>query len=273
MASFFKRSGGPAKVSTREDIREFDGRLQRLIVLFAIPVAILMWRLWILQVRDYDQYSELANDIVIVDVEIEPDRGLIYDTRGRVVAENWPSYSVYITPMVFGRLYTDDEEELVEIESQLELLTRILNLPEDRVEYVETLLADEEHRAEIRVSRHISRDQLGVLLTNRNELPGVFVVESQRRHYPFDALSAHLLGYMSEITGDELDEWGAYGYHRGTTLDEPGSSGRTSPFCAARPDSSVLCRTCAATCNPRRSLSSCWATIVASIRCPAAICI
>jgi len=198
------------EVGARTDLREMDGRLRLLVVLFTIPLLGLIGRLWHLQIQEGDMYFLLANNNFVRTIELSPERGAIYDARGRVVAENRPSYDVYLTPYIFGRY-----------EENLELLARILNLSiEDATRISDRVSA--QSRVDHLVRRDISRDQLAELQTRRTELPGVYVRVSQRRYYPYDHLAGHLFGFMNEIRVDELERLSPYGYRTGDYVGRTG---------------------------------------------------
>lgn len=198
-----------SRVGTRTDLHEFDTRLRLLVVLFAIPMLALTVRLWRLQGRDGAMYYRLANENFVREVELSPDRGLIYDASDRLIAENRPSYDVYITPAVFAG------------EDAVALLVQILNLSADDRIRLETRLSSG-LRSDYLVRRDVTRDQLAELETRRLELPGAYVRVSRQRHYPFDDLGAHMLGFMNEIRRDELEQLEVYGYHAGDYIGRTG---------------------------------------------------
>ena len=194
---------------------EFDGRLRVLGVFFAIPLIALAARLYTLQVRDSEEYFRLANENFVREVELAPERGRMFDAQGRLIAENRPSYDIMASPNV-----------LAAYPEAVELLSSLLHLSAEDRERLRGSVAARGAR-DIVVDRDIDRDQLAEIETRRAELPGVYPVINARRHYPFDELGAHLIGYMSEIRADELEAWEHYGYHAG---DYVGRSGLERAF-------------------------------------------
>ena len=198
------------RVGTRTDVREYDGRLRLLALLFLFPLVGLVVQLYRLQVAEGEYYYQVSSENFVREVNLAPDRGMIIDVRGRIVAENRPSFDVYLTPAVF-RLRDDAVPEL----------RRVLHMsPEDDRRLQAHL--DARSRADYVAARDITRDQLAMLESVRAELPGVYVVVSQRRHYPYDALAAHLLGFMNEIQGPELENLNEFGYLRGDFVGRTG---------------------------------------------------
>ncbi len=205
-----KKPSTPGRLNARRDLREFDGRLRLLIVLFAIPILGLVWRMYKLQVAQGEYYYELSNDNFVRESELTPNRGLIYDRNGTIIADNRPVYDAYITPEVFG-----------ENEAALDLLEQILNLSESRRAWIDRRLAGDS-LADILVGRDVTRNQLAMLETNASAIPSLFVRVRQHRTYPLNDLVAHLIGYMNEVSEDELGDLRRYGYRRGDYVGRNG---------------------------------------------------
>ena len=197
------------RVHARSDLREFDSRLQVLVLLFAVVTLLLIARLWSLQVRDGAHYQRIAGDNFVRVATVEPERGRIFDAAGRLIAESRPSYDVYVNPAL-----------LRASAPSVEILTEVLSLSEAE----QTRLAGRLRgaRGDLVVRRDITRDQLALLETRRHELSGVYVHVSQRRFYPFHEMAAHLVGYVNEVTADELLRLAEHGYQPGDMIGRAG---------------------------------------------------
>lgn len=199
-----------SRVSLRETLDEFDGRLVLLGLGFVAVFLVLVARLHTLQVKDGDYYHALASENFVREIELEPDRGVIVDAAGRTVAENRPAYDVWASP----RLVSGDVRAH-------EALSNILDLGQEARDRFERRV-NAGGRADVLVARDITRDQLAELETRRTEFPGVYVAVSQRRFYPYDALTAHVVGYMNEIRADELERLAEHGYEPGDYIGRSG---------------------------------------------------
>lgn len=199
------------RVGARTDVKDFDSRLRILILLFALPFLGLVAQLWNLQVRQGDDFYRTAAGNFVRTVELAPDRGVIYDARGRVLAENRPAWDVYITPAIFRR----------HTEVAAPLLARLLSLSEEEASRVVARIASGQ-RADILVRRDITRDQLAAVETSRNDLPGVYVRANQRRYYPYGTLGAHMMGFMNEIRLEEQERLEPVGYRAGDYVGRTG---------------------------------------------------
>jgi len=198
------------RLESRTDLREFDGRLRVVGVLFLIPILLLTARLWYLQILNGNNYREAALANSIDERPTPPSRGVIADRQGRILAENRPSYDVYVTPLLFGRH-----------PEALSVLRTHLSLSDDEVDRL-TRAVDDGVIRDIRLRRDISRDQVAVLETDHAALPGVFVRPVPHRHYPYDDLGVHLLGYMGEVAPEALRTLDEYGYAEGDYVGHGG---------------------------------------------------
>lgn len=192
---------------------EVEHRKRRLLIvglLFLLPWLVIVARLWYLQLERGTHYQSLAAGNFVRESDITPDRGRIFDARGRVLAENRPSYDIMASPNILFR-----NKEVPQL-----LATK---LPIDRDRLDRLIAASETGTgAEIVVRRDVPRDQVAVVETWKNELPGIYLRISQRRHYPFDSLAAHTIGYVSGISEEEARSWEATGYAGGDQVGRTG---------------------------------------------------
>jgi len=143
------------------------------------------------QVLSSSDYALTAEENRLRRIEQPAPRGTIFDRKGRVVADNVPGYAVTILP---GPRDT--------IEATLERIAPILELEEARLG---------ELREEITASRHLLVDpdveyeKVAQLEERRPEFPGVYIETRPRRRYFGGAALGHVLGYLGEITREQLD--------------------------------------------------------------------
>ena len=192
---------------------EVAHRTRRLVLVglvFLVPWVVIVGRLWFLQVEEGPHYQSLAAGNFVRESDITPDRGRIFDAKGRVLAENRPSYDIMASPMILFR-----NKEVPQ------LLATKLPIDKDKLE---RLIAASQTGtgAEIVVRRDVPRDQVAVVETWKNELPGIYLRISQRRYYPFDSLAAHTIGYVSGISEEEARSWESTGYTGGDQVGRTG---------------------------------------------------
>lgn len=176
------------------DSEWFNHRLTILLVFVFIAFAVLVSRLIYLQViegREYRRLSEI-NSIRLQD--IDAPRGLIYDRRNELLVDNRPSFNLHIIL-----------KDARPVEQTLEKLSRLIGEP---IDDLKKQIKKNKHQGAyvpILLKEDMGRDLLAAVEVNKFNLPGVVVRVSPRRHYLFSNRAAHLIGYVGEISAQELN--------------------------------------------------------------------
>lgn len=191
--------------------RLYGGRHRWFILAVGIAFTILLARLWYIQVIRGDEYWRASTENIIRNVDKKPPRGRIYDRTGVVLAENRPSYDVYLVPHIFKR--SGDDETI-------DLLQRYLDLSEDERKKVEK--EAKSNAARVLVRTDVSRAEVALIESDRLRLSGVDVVATSHRNYPFHHVGAHTVGFVGEVRGSELEELAGYGYGPGDYIGRMG---------------------------------------------------
>ncbi len=170
-----------------------EGRIvnDRLIfsVLFAgLLFAVVMVRLAVLQVVEHEHFDSLADRNRVDILPLGPQRGLIYDRNGIVLAENIPSFSLEITP-----------ENVPDMESTLTELGRLFAMPDLELEEIREQIKKQRRFRQFTFRQRLTEQEVALFSVNRHKLPGVDVVGRLIRHYPQGALFAHTVGYVGRI--------------------------------------------------------------------------
>ena len=175
------------------DIDWFNQRLVKVLIAFLIAFAFLAARLVYLQVIDGKKLRHLSEINSIRIQDIDAPRGLILDRNGMTLVENRPSFNLYIIPKDAKPLEVTLERLSYFLDEPLDELTQKVKGGRRRGPYTPILISED-----------MPRDTLAALEVHKFRLPGVVVRVFPRRHYLHDALAAHVLGYMGEISADEL---------------------------------------------------------------------
>jgi penicillin-binding protein 2 len=176
------------------DIPEFKRRYRYMVIIVCLTFAVLVGRLWQVQIMQGKRFQKASEDNFIQVVRIASVRGLVMDRRRRPMITNRPSYNVYVTPR-----FTN--------EAALERLVQELALDPRQAEelkYRVSRAEGEKRYHPMLVERDISRDHLARLETHKQVLSGVRIMARAHRNYLHGNLAAHLLGYMNEVTAEEL---------------------------------------------------------------------
>jgi penicillin-binding protein 2 len=171
----------------------FSQRLSVTLTVIVSAFVILVARLLYLQVIEGEELRRLSEINSIRLKSVDAPRGLIYDTHGRLLVDNRPSYDLSVI--------VKDADPLAQTIGKLSRYTGI-----DETQLWERLESAKATRAykPVLLKSDINRDALAAIEVNRWDLPGIVVDVSPRRDYIFSPSSAHILGYMGEIGAEDL---------------------------------------------------------------------
>jgi penicillin-binding protein 2 len=198
------------ELGTRHDeLRELQRRLLILKVALLLVVGLLAFRLWDLQVRDGAYYRDLSENNRTRSVILDPARGLIYDRHGALLANNVPSFGLYVT--------------LEDVKDRRQLVERLVHL----IGLDEAILRK---KFSERTSKLVPRKLKGgltlreaaIIEAHRLDLPGVMVQADSRRNYPAGMTAAHVLGYVGEVSADQLEKTESADLHQGSLVGQYG---------------------------------------------------
>ncbi len=163
---------------------------------FAVTAAfvLLIARFVHLQVVQHDYYTTRAEDNRISLVPIVPNRGVIVDRHGTVLARNYSAFTLEITPSK-----VDDLDATIE-----GLGTVIEVLPKDRKRF-RKLLEESKTFESLPIRSRLSEEEVARFAANRYRFPGVEVKARLFRQYPLGPIAAHAIGYISRINKRDLE--------------------------------------------------------------------
>jgi penicillin-binding protein 2 len=174
--------------------------------------GILLNRLYDLQVRRYEEYASIAENNFLRSESINGYRGVLKDRQGAVLAENNPSLNAYLYP-----------HEIQDPAGEIALLTEFLHLTEDEQEKVAETIARRIRFApkeRVLLRQDLRREEVALLEARHLDLPGIRVEPSTKRYYPLGSLACHLIGYMNEVTAEDLEN--REGYDLGDLIGRTG---------------------------------------------------
>jgi penicillin-binding protein 2 len=158
-------------------------------VCFGLLVSRFVW----LQVVKHDQYMAQAEDNRIALVPIVPNRGLIVDRNGVVLASNYSAYTLEITP---SKLEAN-------LDSVIDELAKLVAIePKDRKRF-KRLLEESKNFASVPIRNRLTDDEVARFTAQRFRFPGVEVQARLFRQYPLGEVASHVLGYIGRINQAE----------------------------------------------------------------------
>ena len=179
-------------------------------MLVAVVVVGLVYSLIRIQVIRAEEFTEVARQNMLRPVMVRAPRGTIYDRNGRVIAENRVAYSVQLMPAPLDSL-----------RRKVSHLWPVLGLtPGD------TARAFRRYRASpnrpMVLLDDASREQVARLEERRPEFPQVLIHQYPKRYYPAGPGVAHLIGYVAEISEQELQQARFADYRQGRWIGKAG---------------------------------------------------
>jgi penicillin-binding protein 2 len=192
-----------------QEARRFSSRALTAFTIIAAVTFLLALRYVYLQVLYYEEYSTRSTSNQVRVVPVAPNRGLIYDRRGRPIAQNRPAYRLELVP-----------EKVEDLEAVVGELGRIIELPEDVLQRFERNRGRYREFDSVPLKFNLSEEEVARFAVDRHRFNGVDVVPYLARHYPYGELLTHVLGYVGRLDVNDLNRVQSEnraGDYRGTT--------------------------------------------------------
>ena len=177
--------------------------------------SLLLVRLVYLQVLQYDYYRTKAEDNRISIVPIMPNRGLILDRSGAVLARNYSAYTLEISP-----------GKVADLEKTIDELAAIVEIrASDRTRF-KRLRIEAKGADSLPIRTRLTDEEVAKFAVNRYRFPGVDIQARLFRQYPLNELASHLVGYIGRINDrdvDRIEDEGLTANYKGT--DHIGKTG------------------------------------------------
>jgi penicillin-binding protein 2 len=191
------------------EARQFSARALTAFVIISVALLLLVVRFIYLQVVAHEEFVTRSASNQVRVVSVAPNRGLIYDRRGRPIAENRPAYRLELVP-----------EKIDDLETVIAELGGIIALPDDALERFERNRRRYRVFDSVPLKFNLDEQEVARFAVDRHRFDGVEVVPYLARHYPYGELLTHGLGYVGRLDVDDLnrvERAGQGGNYRGTT--------------------------------------------------------
>ncbi len=171
-----------------------EKKLVILVGVIAVSFLFLVLYFWRLQILQHSNYQRLADNNRIRLVEMLATRGIITDRNGIILADSAPNYSLAVVP--------EDMDD--DWESELRALARHLSRdPDEAVSRLAGSVQKEPYRA-IRIFENLDDTEVALIESESDQFPGANLRVIPRRYYPFGRIAAHTLGYVGEVSPEQL---------------------------------------------------------------------
>ena len=174
-------------------------------LIVGLLTLLLVGRLVHLQIFKHQHFTTLSENNRVKIVPIAPTRGLIFDRRGEILAQNLPAYSLEVVP-----------EAVEDLDALIAELRGIIEITGEDEEAFFAALARKRRFERVPLRLRLEDREVARFSVNRHRFPGVDVGARLIRHYPLGELGVHLVGYVGRINKRELDRIDRADY-RGTS--------------------------------------------------------
>jgi len=171
----------------------FISRVVLSVVIATILLGTVVGRLVQLQVRDYELFAEKSQGNRVRIEAIAPTRGLIFDRRGRILAENLPAYQLELIP-----------EQVPDLEDTLARLAALDLIEIEDVPRFNELSRSGPRFKPVTLRFRLTDDEIARFAVQRPRFPGIDFQPRLVRHYPDGALTAHAIGYVGALSTADL---------------------------------------------------------------------
>jgi penicillin-binding protein 2 len=195
--------------------RLFIGRVLLTATVGALMLSLVIARLVQLQVIDYEDFAaqSLGNRFRIE--AVPPIRGLVFDRKGRVLAENLPAYQLELIP-----------EQVGDVEDTLSRLAELGLVDSGEIPRFRELIESGPRFKPVTLNLRLSDEEIANFAIQRPRFPGVDFQPRLVRHYPFGEAVAHAVGYVGALSKSDLEHLEAARYAGTAHTGKTGVEGR-----------------------------------------------
>ncbi len=177
--------------------RTFTGRVLLTSILILGLTAVLLYRYYSLQVTNHEDYATQSDNNRILVQTISPQRGLIFDADGKLLADNRPSYILSLVP-----------ENIKSIDDTITLLRTLVTITDNHVnDFYKSLKTNRRPYQAIPLRFRLTEEEIAKIAVNEYRLDGVEVQAKLVRDYPAGSLFAHSIGYVGKINDREWNNF------------------------------------------------------------------
>jgi penicillin-binding protein 2 len=188
----------PRRVVIRNQSAEANLFARRAFIAFTgvvLVVLILFGNIYSLQVESFEKYQTRSNSNRIKILPVAPNRGLIYDRNGVLLADNKPVYSLEVIA-----------EDVDNIKASIIEVSKLLNITPERQSKFFKSMKQKRRFKPVELHSRLSDQQVALFSVNQHKFPGIFVNARLKRYYPFSDLTTHNLGYVARINRKDLNK-------------------------------------------------------------------
>ncbi|MBD3413756.1 MAG: penicillin-binding protein 2 [Candidatus Aminicenantes bacterium] len=194
-----------------EDLSLIRRRSKFVFTLIKIIFLLLLVYFWKVQVIDHQKYWKKSEANRIRRLPISPQRGLVLDREGNILAKNIASFKVSII-----------REKCEDLQESCQRISQLLDMDVKKIEKrIEKFKSFQLFRP-IVIKDNLSDKEVAVIESRKSDFPEILLQTESKRMYPLETLAAHVLGYLQEISPSELKSEKQKGYEIGDLIGKKG---------------------------------------------------
>ena len=184
-----------SRLTLKDHFREssvFNIRAIVALIFSILLILVIILRLLFLQITEHELYSTLSENNRFQINAVPPNRGLIYDRNGILLAQNLPAYELQLLP-----------EQIDDMDATIASLATLIEIRESDIDQFKKQLRRNRPFKPIALRTRLSDEEMARIAVNRHLYPGVDIAAKLIRHYPHDKLAVHAIGYVGRINEKE----------------------------------------------------------------------
>lgn len=162
--------------------------------------SLLLFNMYYLQIVQFEDYQTRSNTNRIKVRPVAPNRGLIFDRNGKLLAENRTVFNLDIIP-----------EQVDDLPALINKLKQYVTLSDGQITRFNRSVKHNRRFKPITLKRGLNEEEVAKLSVNQTRLPGVTIDGRLARHYPYDNILTHLMGYVARINKRDAEKIAASG--------------------------------------------------------------
>jgi len=206
-----------------EDLSGVQKRAQRVRVAVEVLFLVLAFFYWKTQVLDYKKYWKLSEKNRIREAVIPAPRGLITDRQGIILVKNIGSFKTSLV-----------RENTADLERSYGVISRLLGLPLEELKKRVAKYSAMPPFKPLPLKENLSLEEVAQVDARRLEMPELLIETEPKRQYPFGSFAVHVLGYLQEISTEELRSRRHRDRRLGDLIGKMGLEAEYEPFLKGR---------------------------------------
>ncbi|HQM75445.1 MAG TPA: penicillin-binding protein 2 [Candidatus Saccharicenans sp.] len=176
-----------------EDLSQLIKRSRLTLIIFSLLLFLILAFYWKIQILDHQKYWKMAEANHLRSLPLPAPRGLIYDRQRIILADNQPSFKVSL----LRESIKNDSQTIERVSQLLNLKTEELKARIDRYRWLQTY-------GPVIIKDNLKLEEVALIEARREEFPELQLQVEPRRYYPFETTAAHVLGYLQEVSPEEM---------------------------------------------------------------------